>query len=139
MDGLVQFLRNRLDEDEQTARAATWDEWDSAHWTARPPQADYERYIVADYLDDGVVVVTPENADPDGVGRHIARHDPARVLREIDAKRQILDEYANEARVMEQGHRTGWTEGGQAARETVLKLLAVAYADHPDYRDTWKP
>ncbi|MFI2084332.1 DUF6221 family protein [Streptomyces rubiginosohelvolus] len=117
MDDLVQFLRDRLDEDEQAARAATWDE-QSDVWTARPPQARYEQYIVADYLDDGVVAVTPENADVDGVGQHIARHDPARVLREVEAKRRILD-----------GPTT----------DTLIKLLALPYADHADYQDTWRP
>ncbi|MFJ8844336.1 DUF6221 family protein [Streptomyces cyaneofuscatus] len=145
MDNLVQFLRDRLAEDEQTARAATWDEWDSAHWTARPPQADYERYIVADYLDDGVVVVTPENADDDGVGQHIARHDPARVLREVEAKRRIMECHEPWAA------GNGDTVCGRCGREHIdgrpgghfpcqtLRLLALPYAGHSDYRDDWRP
>lgn len=91
MDELVRWLGQQYDKDERIARAACWDE-QSDVWTARPPQDRYERYVVVDYLDDGVVVVTPENADAVGVGQHIAEHDPARVLREIDAKRQLLDE-----------------------------------------------
>ena len=89
MDELVQWLTACFAEDERLAHAACWDE-QSAVWTARPPQASYERYTVVDYLDDGVVVVTPENADADGVGRHIAEHGPARVLREVEAKRKLL-------------------------------------------------
>ncbi|RDV48449.1 MULTISPECIES: DUF6221 family protein [unclassified Streptomyces] len=135
MDDLVQFLRDRLAEDEQTARAATWDEWDSAHWTSRPPQADYERYIVADHLDDGVVLVTPENADADGVGQHIARHDPARALREVDAKRQLIAEHDVYARKL--ADRMDCQSLDFPCK--TLRLLALPYAAHPDYRDTWRP
>ncbi|MET9705357.1 DUF6221 family protein [Streptomyces griseus] len=143
MDDLVQFLRARLDEDEQAARAATWDEWDSAHWTARPPQASYERYTVADHLDDGVVVVTPENADADGVGQHVARQDPARVLREVEAKRRILDEVVPEMDGMtSQIHGefgVGPLDSDDYESLGLLRLLGLPYADHPDYQDTWRP
>ncbi|WP_327329854.1 DUF6221 family protein [Streptomyces sp. NBC_01201] len=129
MDNLVQFLRARLDEDEQAARAAMWDE-QSDVWTARPPQARYERYIVADYCDDGVVAVAPENADPDGVGRHIARHDPARALRNVDAARKRLVELSDAI------------EAGRDSYDLAATLLPyelLPYADHPDYRDDWRP
>ncbi|WP_228988604.1 DUF6221 family protein [Streptomyces sp. DH8] len=140
----LQFLRDRIAEDEQTARAATWDEWDSAHWTARPPQAAYERYTVADHLDDGVVVVTPENADADGVGQHIARHDPARALREVEAKRRLVDEFAATGSVPDTPERRasphwkgdfGYLQGLARA----VHLLALPYSDHPDYLDAWRP
>lgn len=158
MDALLQFLRARLDEDEEIARAATWDEH-SGVWTARPPQARHERYTVVDYLDDGVVVVTPENADTEGVGEHIARHDPARILREVTAKRGTIELHGLVYR------NVTWLEGGaettaelpvcghcvprhSAYRDrddvpegpcTTLRLLAYAYADHPDYRPRWDP
>lgn len=147
MDDLVQFLRDRLAEDEQTARAATWDEWDSAHWTARPPQASYDRYTVADHLDDGVVVVTPENADADGVGQHVARHDPARVLREVEAKRRMLDEHVPRRVKYRPNREPGcltcitaqeWDERAGEANCLTLRLLALPYADHPDYRNDWR-
>lgn len=89
-DRMVAWLRETLDAAQRIAHAACWDE-QSAAWTARPPRASYERYTVVDYLDDGVVAVTPENADDDGVGQHIALNDPAAVLRRIAADRKILD------------------------------------------------
>ncbi|MFD3654344.1 DUF6221 family protein [Streptomyces sp. NPDC058620] len=137
MDDLVQFLRDRLAEDEQVARAAMWDELSDV-WTARPPQARYEQYIVADYLDDGVVVVTPENADADGVGRHIARHDPARVLREVEAKRQLLDTFLPDAAGADEQINDEWRAGSTLAVD-LLCLLALPYTDHPDYRPEWGP
>jgi hypothetical protein len=43
---------------------------------------------------------------------------PARVLAECESKRRIVTE-------------CGW--------ETVMRHLALPYADHPDYRDEWRP
>ena len=131
MDDLVEWLRAQLDEDERIARAACWDD-QSDVWSARPPQASYERYTVVDYLGDGVVVVTPENADADGVGQHVAEHDPARVLREIDAKRQLVRQLAEAD--TEAGYITGTFTAWDA-----LRLLALPYADRPGYREQWRP
>ncbi|BBB01102.1 hypothetical protein RVR_8357 [Actinacidiphila reveromycinica] len=128
MDDLLAFLRARLAEDEAVARAAMWDDGPSAVWTDRPPKDRYERHTVTDYCDDGVVVVTPENADAVGVGPHIARHDPARILAEVEAKRQAVDRYA-------WLHEHGDT-GGMA---WVLRALAAPFADHRDYRPEWAP
>jgi hypothetical protein len=135
MDELVRWLGEQLDEDERIARAACWDE-QSDVWTASPPRASYERYTVVDYLDDGVVVVTPENADADGVGQHIAEWDPARVLREIDAKRRILVEHA----------LNGWVcttcDNGEVEQVfpcLTLRLLALPYADRPGFLEEWRP
>lgn len=158
MDDLRTFLHARLNEDEETARTAMWDEL-CGTWTAKPPAATYERYTVVDYCDDGVVVVTPENADADGVGRHITLHDPARVLRETSSTRVLIDMHSLIHR------NVTWLEDGAeqtaevpvcsncvprhsayADRDdvpegpcTTLRLLAYAYADHPDYRPRWDP
>ncbi|MER6533001.1 DUF6221 family protein [Streptomyces sp900105755] len=144
MDDLTHWLHAQLDEDERIAQAACWDE-QSDVWTARPPQASYEQYTVEDYLGDGVVVVRPENADDDGVGQHVARHDPARVQREIDAKRRIME--CHESWVADNGD----TICGRCGREHVdgrpgghfpcqtLRLIALPYADRPGYREEWRP
>lgn len=52
---------------------------------------------------------------------HIALHDPARVLREVEAKRLLLAL-----------HR------GCDARCYVVKVLALPYMDRPGYRDEWR-
>lgn len=124
----TEFLEARLKEDKQWALAAQ----------------DGDGYAGWDNPSTGVVQVAGGGLDglvlvPRNMAVHIARHDPARVLREVEAKRAILAEYEKEARVIEQGHRTGWTEGGQAVRETVLRLHASVYADHPDYDESWRP
>lgn len=96
MDDFVRWFRAQLDEDERIARAATWCE-DAASWHAEPSPYDtrgkMQRWYVEDAMDDGVVShVDPVASDDEGVARHIAEWDPARVLREIDTKRQLLDE-----------------------------------------------
>jgi hypothetical protein len=50
------------------------------------------------------------------------------VLREIEAKRRIVDRYA--------WLREHGDTGGTA---WVLPLLALPYADRPGYRDGWRP
>jgi hypothetical protein len=69
----------------------------------------------------------------------MAAHDPARVLREIDAKRQIIDLHRSG-----QHHqcRTGEHDDGYAKWVgicTTLRLLALPYADRPGYRNEWRP
>jgi hypothetical protein len=84
-------------------------------------------------------------ADPAGLAEHIARHDPARVLAEVEAKRQIME--CHESWVAGNGD----TICGRCEREHIdgrpgghfpcqtLRLLALPYAGHPDYRQEWKP
>ncbi|MFP8960017.1 DUF6221 family protein [Streptomyces nanhaiensis] len=136
VDELIAFYSAQLDKDEAAARAACWDE-QSDVWTARPPQARYEQYTVVDYLDDGVVVAAPENADADGVGQHIARHDPARVLREVEAGRRLIR--AHEKWCEGRCEAKYPNVGPDAAYYWEIKNRAAVYADHPDYREKWRP
>lgn len=54
---------------------------------------------------------------------------PNRGLREVEAKRQMLDE-----------HLSYYGEGSDANWPVrVLTWLALPYADRPGYRDEWKP
>ena len=115
MDDLVAFLRARVAEDEARARSAAESYGD--RWTA---DASGGVRGSIEY-----VSVIGEPGSPDD---YVARHDPARVLREVDAKRRIVDRYAW---LREHG------DTGDAA--WILPLLAAAYADHPDYREEWRP
>jgi hypothetical protein len=73
---------------------------------------------------------------------HIARHDPARVLRGVEAKRQIT-------KVHFRRRSYDWDEPGVIGFEcaqcldrypcATLRLLALPYADHEAYREEWKP
>ena len=143
MNDLIAFLRARLDEDAAGAIEAGGDaDWPAevkspGRWTAGASpygavSPNQPRWYVNDGHEDGVIGrVDPQGNDDEGVARHIARHDPARVLAEVDAKRRILaaaeDDY-------EDGGTGMWWKG-----EAVVRLLALPYADHADYRDTWRP
>ncbi|EPD94626.1 hypothetical protein HMPREF1486_03179 [Streptomyces sp. HPH0547] len=134
-EDLVAWLRTQLDDDESAALGAKGDT--SGRWTQ----------------DDGppedIVLFDKSGKLTLGQARHIGRHDPARVLREIDAKRRITevhhvvggwqDEDGHDLGdgCEECGHseeysdRGGWCE--------TLRLLALPYADRPGYREEWRP
>ncbi len=85
--------------------------------------------------------------DPSAAG-HIARHDPARVLREVAAKRRIME-------LHQEGLSNDFPMGVEPAEGDILcmtcddralkqyypcptlRLLALPYADHADYRADW--
>jgi len=81
-------------------------------------------------------------------GSALVRYSPARVLAECEAKRQIVEEHPIVRHVFlgmtaEEGCERcnwnrdyGWDEGGPCL---TLRLIALPYAYHPDYRDEWKP
>jgi hypothetical protein len=54
---------------------------------------------------------------------------PHRVLRECYAKRQTIEVLTRAEAQSDAWHR------GQAA----LQRMVLPYADHPDYRDEWRP
>lgn len=120
---ITDFLRARLDEDEQTARGAEAPQWVSyeqdcdVHVGGRP---------------DGPHVALLGRSSWEGVvgnAAHIARHDPARVLREVKAKRRVIGRLNSHAAVM----------GEDEMHRDVLSILAAVYADHPDYNPDWRP
>lgn len=118
MSDVVAFLNARLDEDEQVARAAT--EAAGADW--------HIGFSPDPGTDDELVYHLGE-----GARTHLYRHDPARVLCEVKAKRGAVREL-NLARKSIAGRGLNvpffitWT----------LWHLAAAYSDHPDYRQEWE-
>ena len=62
-------------------------------------------------------------------GEHFARHDPARVLAECEAKR----------RVVAWVKQWPWRAEPPSSVDGLLPLLALPYADHPDYDESWRP
>jgi uncharacterized protein DUF6221 len=110
MTDLVEFLRARLTEDEQAARMAR-----------------------ADFFTVGTLGMFASAGD----ACHVIRHDPARVLREVEAKRHVLERHG------ECGTGAGYCDDGGHDLGSLgcgdLLDLALPYADHPDYRDEWKP
>ncbi|MBM4482260.1 hypothetical protein GS443_02760 [Rhodococcus hoagii] len=128
MTDLVEFLRARLDEDDQMAREAgkRATDWrsDGVGGGGEPITWDDEGGWIGEHT-----IVYSEGWPEGGEALHIARHDPARVLREVAAKRRILD-LAGEI------SRSG-AEFAEQDYRTLTRSLAAVYSDHPDYQQEW--
>ncbi|MGI5136528.1 DUF6221 family protein [Streptomyces sp. CA-106110] len=111
-DALLAFLRARLDEDDETARKAIVRRTGGEAWS-------YEGSAV---LAQGGMVIA-ERIVP-VLGEHIARYDPARVRRQTAVLRDRVDLWSRMV--------------GSHAR-VCLRAVAAIWADHPDYREEWKP
>ncbi|MGW0015507.1 DUF6221 family protein [Streptomyces tendae] len=125
-DEFLQWLREQLDDDAELAASGET-------WTAFDESTQGTRRVDVDHSIERVVACTRAWR-----GLHIARHDPARVLREIDAKRQVIARYEQ----VDQLHESGAGNGAGAMRAGLLYCLmayATVYADRPGYRDEWRP
>ena len=129
MDDLIAFVTARLDEDEAAAKAAARKR--NAPWRSEKLQTDLA----------GRVNNSPEGASPSerdrgfvastnsrSIADHIARHDPARVLREITAKRAVIRRYEDAA---------FGAEDTVNVLYLVVSDLSGCWSDHPDYRQEW--
>ena len=149
---LVEFLRDRLAEDEQIANLISPGGYQPDVWRVEPSRSGRWSQVVAysRMLGESEDDAAREDDQPVALvqsGRredlHIARHDPARVLAEVEAKRRIVDEPQPSGNYV---YRDDGTPAcGTCGDYTVewpcdtLKLLALPYADHPDYDPAWRP
>lgn len=120
---LTDFLLARIDEDEEQARRGG----DPVGWvTFRQSDGSLGYTAVGSWTEEGWLVdgrlVQDEHAT--------AFYDPTRVLAECESKRRIIEAAAN---IIEPD------PARRAALEFVISQLAAVYADHPDYRDEWRP
>ena len=135
VDELVAFLEERLDDDEYRAKAARSESWTvEQDPAATPGQVPVESRVVTGADDEsGIARVNGRDR-----ALHIARHDPARVLHEIEAKRGILEAVTRVEPDASQGTAVRPNDAN-AATVAVLEMLALPYADHGDYRTEWRP
>ncbi|MDX3549527.1 DUF6221 family protein [Streptomyces europaeiscabiei] len=137
MDELVQWLGEQLDEDERIARAATPGPW------TQSGIGEYGWGVSFSRPGAGVEAEDSEQGRADA--EHIAAHDPARVLREIDAKRRILAECAywhgKLAKEAADPSPVPFPTLGEVldAVTPILRALALPYADRPGYQEGWRP
>jgi hypothetical protein len=150
MTDITAFLVARLDEDATMAHAASafYDDADEngVSWDGHEGESQNGsmHFWPAPHL--GVIYDVAS-------GRHINRHDPARVLSEVAAKRALLAEHVQvrHAPVVEwsspmygctvcdagcqcyPGVNGSGTEGCNTVR-----IMAAVYAEHPDYKEEWR-
>lgn len=141
---LVTFVRARLDEDEQVARLAAIMnpgapalEWSAEQVGREDPHTRLwgNTWAVLPAKVKGIVLAVSSADSPyqPRVTAHIARHDPARVLREVEAKRRMVDYLTD---LDDKASDNNWWN---LDTDLPFKLLAQPYADHPDYRAEWSP
>lgn len=148
MEDLIAFWRERLDEDEAAAKAAA--EIDVPPWRADWAHDDGYADLRAR---DGEFIAYNEGTLTREAALHIARHDPARVLREVEADRALLAELERARTFSDHMFSSARPEGvaildvpGQRVRaatkvltlERVVKIRAARFSDHPGYRAEWK-
>ena len=116
---ITEFLLARIAEDEEVAGALPADGY---------------------YTDDGRVLEVP----PDAAGSTWPRRwSPVRVLAECEAKRRIVEGWraSLERHIDTEQPVDGedFYRGGEWGIDYALRALAAVYADHPDYREEWRP
>lgn len=149
---LVEFILARLDEDERVALAATPSPWriDPRHPNVILEPFPIDSVGMAGDRQRNLFTGQISNRRGQSVSdaRHIARHDPARVLAEVAAKRRMVDQtFRYEAKIDGEWGCVHTAEEIAAGRCTetpvdqikTLRLLALPFADHPEYREEWKP
>lgn len=120
---LTDFLLERIADDEAAARAV------------RPLGHNFD--MGGNRQDERFTHQRWGNAAEDGYPRpvigggeaaHFARWDPARVLAECEAKRKLID-----------AEPTAF--GGAYSINSIrrLQILALPYADHPQFQPEWRP
>jgi hypothetical protein len=130
VDELMEFVHARLDEEEQAARVATEGPWRLGEPL---PYADpgggfiieSDRDEVAGPGHSGGGVWKPLDA------QYIVRHDPARTLRDVQARRKTLIRCQEE--MLSGIPRLVWF-----GKQTVWEM-AQRCSDHKEFREDWRP
>lgn len=133
MTTLPDFLITQIEADEAVARAAM-----------KPRRADDGRWSVGDHPMDerrieGIgIEIYDEGGHDEHQAAHIARHDPARVLRECAAKRAIVELRET---LVNDGDRSIaarlTTPSVVATLDATLRVLASVYADREGFDAGW--
>lgn len=147
---LADWLSARLDEDEAVARAATAGPW--RYDAMKVNSVDRQESVFAGEAGMRATTVASTGPEDDRQSMvdaaHISRHDPARVLAEVAAKRAIVDQAYGTAATIdgEWGccHEPAQIKRGECPStdmsvDPYLRHLASVYADHEGYREEWRP
>lgn len=155
MIDMVAWLLGQIAEDERCARAAVGTaafQKQTGRWSFEHVSHSYGLIpLVFAIADEGAktqVALLEQAWEPEQRGEHIARHDPARILTECAAKRQIID-FAFEHAEMRDGEwgcghtadqiKAGRCKGGLSDAVRLLWVLAQPYADRFGFDPEWSP
>ena len=121
-------------------------EWGPEVAWGRGPRLD-EFLLARIGEDERLAAAAPEAAPPPQPDGHVSPFDPARVRAECAAKRRIVlscrelrpDTTILGARPKGLGDFPIAPHDQHQLAAVTLALLALPYADHPDYRPEWRP
>lgn len=151
VDPLVEFIQDRLDEDERVARALV--DRDRGHWTL----ANSFTTSMGGALDPQgrLQHIRTDSEGGNVANRHLERHDPARVLRAVEAKRLVVDLYEtavglhetamadyDRTGTMADSHEVIKTASKRSALRDAVMSLAAEWNIHEVYqanREKWQP
>lgn len=156
MDDLIAFLRAQLDKAEAMARATTpvlspgqWIVTRDKHAEDDAPlalvqgkdESAGDAIFHEDYVSGREIIVYSAGWQDEAEAnlRYIAANDPASVLADVAAKRQIIEWLAAELDLPNEPGQGLAAALSDAKAIKALKILALPYADHPDYRPEWRP
>jgi Family of unknown function (DUF6221) len=125
-DALIAFFSARVDDSDAAAKAAA--KYPGKDWTTLAGRDNREATV---FEDAGSPIAWIDDADAMAVATHMARHDPRRALREVEADRKLLHALTHPDPL--QG-----PEYGAGLRLAAMFRVAV-WDDHPDYDTTWRP
>lgn len=150
---LAEFLNARLDETEARAgKPRTWtvDHHDCEDWHCDQPCEEAAACEAGDHgcggcsaaiSGSGGMTIYAEGGHTLADAEHIAAHDPARVLREVEATRELLRHLTDP----ESGDlwrlviRLKNLPDCALPADWLIRPFAAIWSDHPDYHQDWKP
>jgi hypothetical protein len=137
MSDLIAFLTARLDEDAATAlacldineRVKVRRGLTPPRWLTSPDSSD---------ITDAAGILRVRHTWV-REGEHIARHDPARTLREVEADRKLLTAYDEVSRYDTDEPEPEFAHGRAVGLGEAVRMRAERFSDHPEYRTEWSP
>lgn len=146
MNDLISWLRTQLDTDAEIVETMRVGGYEHDTWVVQPSRSARWSHVVAlsrtlieppeaaAREDDQPVAIVQSGRWED---RHIANNDPARVARQVQAHRAILDDYdrALERRRQHPGDVASAADLLSMVR--TIKRLASIYSDRDGYKEEW--
>lgn len=147
VNDLIAWLRTQLDTDERRALAANVKQDDPDWWVSPVIATAGEHFTVRSRRDNRPIArvqrLDGDEDDPAGildgeaVAEHIASHDPARVIRQVQAHRALLDDYDRAiARRREHPDDVASAADLLSMVRTVKRLSSI-YSDRDGYNPEW--